>query len=333
VIGTANQGFAQYALEEIRRLFPDLKFQYLESGEIFWFKTATLREDLLHRLRENEPIFLRHVQPVDHELVITRTLQDLTALQALASSETRFQKGEKVAIQVRKQSGIDFAYTPVQLKAALSIEQFGVISVAREADWILSIYLSAEKLYWGISRPVENLSDWSGGAVRFQKEAAQISRAKFKLLEAESAFAIDFRQFQNALDIGAAPGGWTEFLLERGLRVTAVDPGKLDAALLKNPRLTYLPRNAENIDFPAQSFDLLVCDMNGSPNQTAKLIAKLLPMLKVEGILLLTIKLMHKKPFQTVKETLVTLGNRVVLVRAKQLFHNREELTLYLKVN
>jgi 23S rRNA (cytidine2498-2'-O)-methyltransferase len=333
MIGTANQGFAQYALEEIRRLFPDLKFQYLESGEVFRFQTATPQEECAHRLLEHEPIFLRHVQPVDQELTIARTLEDLEKIRALASAESRFQKGEKVAIQVRKQSGIDFAYTPIQIKEALNIEQFGVVSVAREADWILSLYLSAEKLYWGISRPADNLSDWSGGAVRFQKEAAQISRAKFKLLEAEIAFAINFQQFQNALDVGAAPGGWTDFLLERGLRVTAVDPGKLDAVLLKNPRLTYLPRNAENVDFPPQSFDLLVCDMNGSPSQTAKLIARLLPTLKSGGTLLLTIKLMHKKPFQAVKETLATLGSRIILIRAKQLFHNREELTLYLSAN
>jgi 23S rRNA (cytidine2498-2'-O)-methyltransferase len=331
MIGTANQGFAQYALEEIRRLFPDLKFQYLESGEVFRFQTATPQADLVRRLQENEPIFLRHIQPIDQEVTIARTLEDLEKIKALASAESHFQQGEKVAIQVRKQSGIDFAYTPAQIKEALNIEQFGVVLVPREADWILSLYLSAEKLYWGISCSADNLSDWSGGAVRFQKEAAQISRAKFKLLEAEIAFAINFRQFQNALDVGAAPGGWTDFLLERDLRVTAVDPGKLDAALLKNPRLTYLPRNAENVDFPAQSFDLLVCDMNGSPNQTAKLIARLLPVLKSGGTLLLTIKLMHKKPFQAMKETLATLGSRIVLIRAKQLFHNREELTLYLK--
>ena len=67
------------------------------------------------------------------------------------------------------------------------------------------------------------------------KEEDQISRAKFKLLEAEQRFGIDFSVARKAIDIGAAPGGWTSLLLERGLKVTAIDPAAMNPRLLGNP--------------------------------------------------------------------------------------------------
>ena len=93
---------------------------------------------------------------------------------------------------------------------------------------------------WGA--PEDMLSDWPGGAVRFQREEGQISRAKFKLLEAEREFGLHYAKYQQALDIGAAPGGWTSLLLERGLRVTPSIQQSLHPTLLAYPTLTYLKR-------------------------------------------------------------------------------------------
>jgi 23S rRNA (cytidine2498-2'-O)-methyltransferase len=186
-------------------------------------------------------------------------------------------------------------------------------------------------MYYGVSAPADNISDWSGGMVRFQKEEGQVSRAKFKLLEAEETFDLDLSDFQRALDVGAAPGGWTSLLLDRGVKVTAVDPGDMHPALLDDPNLTYLKKNASDVQFDKGSFDLLVCDMSWSPKQMAKLVTDLMNGLESGGTALITVKLMHKKPFQTVKETVAAFGDEMELLRAKQLFHNREELTLYLK--
>jgi len=72
----------------------------------------------------------------------------------------------------------------------------------------------------------------------------------------------------------------------------------------------------------------------------AKLVARLLPTLERNGVAIITVKLIHKKPFQSLKETLEIFGDsaprdevvRLELVAAKQLFHNRDELTLYLTI-
>jgi 23S rRNA (cytidine2498-2'-O)-methyltransferase len=333
-IGTSNHGFAQYAQEEIRRLIPDSKFRPIEPGEVFWMLTEQSAETVIEKLMADEPIFLRHIHPVTDELPIDRTRGDLERLIERATGWDHLQAGEKVAIQVRKKQGVHFAYTPYGVKEALDpilAQTFGVEPVVREADRVLSIFLTEDRLWYGWSRPEENLSDWSGGAVRFQREEGQISRAKFKLLEAEERFGLDFSQFEKAVDIGAAPGGWTSLLLERGLEVTAIDPGDLHTSLLDNPKLTFLKKNASEVTLAEETFDLFVCDMSWSPKQMAKLVADLLPALVTGGTAIITVKLMHKKPFQTIRETLAAFGDHLYLLRAKQLFHNREELTLYLQ--
>jgi 23S rRNA (cytidine2498-2'-O)-methyltransferase len=335
-IGTSNHGYAQQAQEEVRRLFPGASFRYLTPAEVYVMALPVSAAEAVAALRAKEPIFLRHVQPVDAELAAQGGGEDVAALTEWAQGLTSsgLVQGMRVAVQVRKREGLALPYTPADLRAALQealAQRFGVEPVVRGAERIVSVYAAAGTLYAGISRPEDNLSDWPGGAIRFQREEEQISRAKFKLLEAEQRFGLNLAEFRTALDIGAAPGGWTSLLLERGLRVTAVDPAALHPSLLANPRLTYLRKNAGDVRLAPDSFDLLVCDMSWSPKHMAKLVADLLYALRTGGLAVVTVKLMHGKAFQTVREVTAAFAGQLELLRAKQLFHNRDELTLLLR--
>lgn len=338
-IGTANHGFAVYAIEELRRLFTGMKFKYLVPSETFQFTVELSYEDVLQHIHSQEPMFLRHIHPVQTQLTRSEEMDheaDLVAIRRAIKALPDLNRDEKIAVQVRKAENAGFAYSPSEIKKALDevlIERFSVETVVRDADQIVSIYVTATTIFIGVSRPSDNLSDWAGGAIRFRKEDGQISRAKFKLLEAEYAFGLDFTQYRNAIDLGAAPGGWTSLLLERGLQVTAIDPGALDPSIIRHKRLTYYRRNAANVKLDENQYDLLVCDMSWSPKQTGKLLKDLLYALQVGGTIILTVKLMHKKPFQTIKELIKELEPELSLQHAKQLFHNREELTLFLVKN
>lgn len=336
-IGSSNHGFAQYAQDEIRKLFPLTKFTLLVPTEVFLFEVPSGTEEAITLIKEQEPIFLRHIQPVSQEWEITRTEEDIELLKGWlknAHAEGLIHSGEKIAVQVRKEERADVPYAPFTVKAALDhilVSEVHAEPVVRYADQIISIYIHAKKLFVGLSKPTDNLSDWSGGAIRFMKEEDQISRAKFKLLEAEQRFGIDFSVARTALDIGAAPGGWTSLLLERGLKVTAIDPAAMSPRLLGNPNLKIYKKNASDVKLRDQEFDLLVCDMSWDPRQMGRLVADLLYSLQSGGTAIITVKLMHKKPFQTVRDILRILEPSLFLLKAKQLFHNREELTLYLQ--
>jgi 23S rRNA (cytidine2498-2'-O)-methyltransferase len=332
-IGTSNHGFAQYAQEEIKRLFPAARFSLLVPTEVFTFDLPVSVEEATRLIREQEPMFLRHMQPVDHILEGVRSDADLNELVQWLRENASFQAGDKVAVQVRKEEGSGAPYAPIAMKSAIDqllSTHFNVEPVVKDAERIISVYVTADRVFLGISRAEDNLSDWSGGAIRFHKEEDQISRAKFKLLEAEQRFGLDFGAYRTALDIGAAPGGWTSLLLEKGLKVTAIDPANMHPSLIKNPQLTIYKKNAGEVKLRDGEFDLLVCDMSWSPRQMGRLVADLLYALKLGGTAIITVKLMHKKPFQTVRELLQAFESVLELVQAKQLFHNREELTLYL---
>lgn len=329
---TSNRGYAQPAQEELRRLFPEARFYYLAPAEVFVMTVPNDRETVIDTVRQHEPMFLRHLFPAMAEMPQHGTDHDLAVLQEAAREFGPQLQGKRIAVQVRKADGLNMAYAPSDAKRALDdalSAAFDTEAVVQSADWILSVYISPGRIQIGCSSPDDNLSDWPGGAIRFQREEGQISRAKFKLLEAERTFGLDYSLFRRAVDIGAAPGGWTSLLLERGVRVTSVDPAKLHPSLTGHPRLTYLPKNAGKVEFKHEEFDLLVCDMSWSPRQMAKLINDLLYALAAGGTAVVTVKLMHKKPLQTVREIVQAFSQQLELVKGKQLFHNREELTLY----
>ncbi|RAP78714.1 SAM-dependent methyltransferase [Paenibacillus montanisoli] len=319
-------------MEELRRLVNGIKFTQLIAGEAFKMEVPLSREEMLGVIRTNEPIFLRHLQPIDRALPIHGNADDLQALSDLIrSARMRCAEGT-TAIHLRRVEGTPFVYTAADTKAVLDavIMELGGDTAMQSPDQIFSIFAGAEELYVGWGTPDEQLSDWPGGAVRFQREEGQISRAKFKLLEAERAFKLYLENFREALDIGAAPGGWTHLLLERGLRVTAIDPAELHPSLSAYPRLTKMKKNASDVQFAPNTFDLLVCDMSWSPMQMAKLVLEKTDALTDGATAIITVKLMHKKPLQTIRDVVSKLETAFVLQKAKQLFHNRDEITLYL---
>ncbi|MHA6529013.1 SAM-dependent methyltransferase [Paenibacillus sp. BAC0078] len=329
-ICTANHGFAPYAQEELRRLFGAVKSTLLLPGEIFLATLEAEPEEVSRVLAGHLPIFLRHIQPVQFQ-----DQGDMSALERLSVYLSRRSElaGEKVSLHVRKGSSSFWPDSPGELREWLQgrLEALGAEFTVQEPAWVISVYADGDALYAGVSRPEDNLSSWNGGMIRFRKEDGQISRAKFKLMEAEKEFSIPFYNFRNAVDIGASPGGWTSFLLERGLKVTAVDPALMHESLRNNPKLKILRKNAGEVKFRDNEFDLLVCDMSWSPKLMAKLVTGLLHSLSPGGTAIVTVKLMHKKPMAVIKEIIAMFeGERMQVQRAKQLFHNRDEITLYM---
>jgi len=113
--------------------------------------------------------------------------------------------------------------------------------------------------------------------------------------------------------------------------VTAVDTGDMDERLLKNPDLRFIKANAAELDLEKNSFDLLTSDISWNPKHTAKLINDASTYLKPGGTAIITLKLMGEKVRKTIKEVLTVYREAFEVLQVKQLFHNRDEVTLYLK--
>jgi 23S rRNA (cytidine2498-2'-O)-methyltransferase len=195
-------------------------------------------------------------------------------------------------------------------------------------------FLDSASVRLGISRP-GNSSPWAMGIPRLKFPRGAPSRSTLKLEEAFLHFlgadSPDLRPGMTAVDLGAAPGGWTWQLVRRSIRVTAVDNGPMDPALLESGIVQHL--RADGFRYrPAKPVDWLVCDMVEQPSRIADLVARWL----AEGHCrqaIFNLKLPMKKRYDEVcrcagiiEERLAGAG-LVHRLRFKQLYHDREEVT------
>lgn len=122
-----------------------------------------------------------------------------------------------------------------------------------------------------------------------------VARACSKLEEVLHVKGIKLMQEMLVLDVGAAPGAWTEFLSKSVSHVVAVDPGQLDRNIL-GERVTHICKKAQDaledlmLWTRERSFDLLVCDINKHPVEAAEVVLPLLQFLKSGSYVIMTLK-------------------------------------------
>jgi 23S rRNA (cytidine2498-2'-O)-methyltransferase len=143
------------------------------------------------------------------------------------------------------------------------------------------------------------------------------------------------RPGRRAVDLGAAPGGWTWQLANRGVRVVAVDNGPLKGEVADDPLVEHVRADAFHYR-PRRPVDWLLCDVVERPARIAALVAEWI----VRGLArraIFNLKLPMKKRYDCVRDCrkivesrLEAAGVRHVL-RIKQLYHDREEVTAYLR--
>lgn len=329
---TCDPRFVPQLCAELTQRFSSCPLRPLGSGVLLAEPSGTDAVKLWQVLQQDTPIFLRHMFPVQDELVMQ---QDELALPRLREAceplLAQVEQGSAVAVQCRLLDAIP-SYRPVDVKRAIdgAVQGRGLLATVKDPSLVLSVLVAHERAYLGLSTPRENLSSWNGGAAHYGKAKGALSRAAHKLEEACEVLDVDLRGMEQALDLGAAPGGFTSFLLERGFYVTAVDTGLLDSELLAHPRLTYIQANAKNIKPQEASFDLITCDISRDALRTADMLMDLAPCLRPMGKLLLTVKFMGREPLPLIRQCLKRISQEFVFVRGRHLWHNREEVTLYL---
>jgi len=186
---------------------------------------------------------------------------------------------------------------------------------------------------------VATASPWRGGIPRLKLPREAPSRSALKIEEAwlvlmdEAERERWLRAGLTAVDLGAAPGGWTWQLARKSIRVTAIDNGPLAQHVLDTGVVTH--ERADGFRWrPRKPVDWVVCDMVEQPSRVATLIAHWL----VDGharAALFNLKLPMKKRWPEARacldglsEALANAGKGAYDLRAKQLYHDREEITV-----
>jgi len=178
------------------------------------------------------------------------------------------------------------------------------------------------------------------GILRMKMPYEAPSRSVLKLAEAFEVFLSEEEKTQwlrpgmRAVDLGAAPGGWTWQLVSLGLQVEAIDNGPLKGVVADHPSVRHLRQDGFRYR-PKHAVDWLVCDMIEQPGRVAALITDWVAT-GATNRAIFNLKLPMKKRVEALNEALA--GVREVLdkkgmkyrLQAKQLYHDREEVTVFL---
>ncbi|MGC8680347.1 MAG: SAM-dependent methyltransferase, partial [Candidatus Micrarchaeia archaeon] len=116
----------------------------------------------------------------------------------------------------------------IAVKVGSELESKGYIPDLKNPLLYIYIFFTGIGTYIG---KAENNNQLNIDAFR-AADSKDISRAQFKLKEAINYFKIDTRRIKFALDIGAAPGGWSLEMLSRNVKVIAIDNAYLDYKFL-----------------------------------------------------------------------------------------------------
>ena len=172
-------------------------------------------------------------------------------------------------------------------------------------------------------------SRWPGGLIPLVLPEEAVSRAWLKMEEALLWSGLPVRAGARWVEIGSAPGGASQSLLDRGLIVMGIDQAEMAPPVLEHPHFTHVRRRSTQVSRrQLRKARWLTADMNAAPNYTLSAVEDIVTHreVSIRG-LLLTLKLPQWTLAEQIPEWLERIaGWDYNFVRARQLRYNRQEV-------
>jgi 23S rRNA (cytidine2498-2'-O)-methyltransferase len=199
-----------------------------------------------------------------------------------------------------------------------------------EAPIVADVVVVDPNEWWvGFHRARTAASKSPGGFSTARIPEFAVSRAWLKMEEAVSWSGFSLEPGQSCVEIGSAPGGASQYLLSRGLKVIGVDPAKMAPPVVADKNFRHIRKRSKEVSRSEfLGVDWLTCDVNLPPNYTLDTVRAIVahPGVRFRG-LLLTLKLVEWSLADEIPRYLAKIrdwGFRNVM--ARQLHHNRQEI-------
>lgn len=230
----------------------------------------------------------------------------------------------------------------VPLRQALRKEKLLTEKNDKDGAILHALFLSGSEVLLGYSLP-HNSSVHPMGIPRLKFPNQAPSRSTLKLDEAflyfipKSEWETRLTSGMNAVDLGAAPGGWTYQLVRRGMMVSAVDNGPMAESLMETGQVKHYTHDGFKFVPAKKNVYWLVCDMVEKPQRVAKLMSEWL----LKGYCkeaMFNLKLPMKGRYQQVVKDLQSIKdafgehNVKYELYAKHLYYDREEITVHARI-
>ncbi len=196
-------------------------------------------------------------------------------------------------------------------------------------DRILDILL-IDPNRWLVGRhvAVEEFERYPGGVPSVPSPSEIVSRAYLKIAEALIWSQFPISPGDACVEIGSAPGGAAQRLLDLGLKVTGIDPAEMDPMVLAHPRFEHWQNKSLGVKRRLfRKFKWLMCDANVAPNYTLDAVEDIVTYetSRFEG-LLLTLKLSSYELASSLPQYEARIRSwGFSNVRIRQLANNRSE--------
>ena len=203
---------------------------------------------------------------------------------------------------------------------------------AHQGEAVLDCVLVEPNQWWiGRHRAASFHSRWPGGVCQIELPPEVVSRAYLKTAEALHWSQLPIQAGDRVVELGAAPGGSCQALLDRGLIVTGVDPAEMDESVLEHPDFTHLQMRSVEVrrrDF--RDVRWLISDISAAPAYTLDAVEAIVTheTVNIRGMLL-TLKLSNWGLADEIRSYVSRVrGWGFEYVRVRQLAFNRREMCL-----
>ncbi len=164
----------------------------------------------------------------------------------------------------------------------------------------------------------------AGGQRRMADDPQAPSRSYLKVEEAYGLIGREPAKGEAVVDLGAAPGGWSYSAAKRGALVIAVDNGPLKGGAI-HAGIAHKAEDAFKY-VPEEPATWLFCDMLEDPDRITDLLGQWLTRGWCKRFIV-NLKFGRHDPLRVLSHA-ETLRSKCSWLRARHLFHDREELTL-----
>lgn len=221
-----------------------------------------------------------------------------------------------------------------ELKDLFTLQEKNIPSLG---DYIIEIIKIGENdFFLGLRKHSFWQTPFVGGIPDFILPTEAPSRAWLKTEEALHLSKAELRPGEIVLEIGSAPGGSVFNFLNRKMKVYGVDTAEMHQVCLQHPSYTHLSTTMQKIDLSKIKGKVrwLAIDINQKPSYALRELRILLPDLQKDLLgMFLTFKLTDGDSIKRIDGNIKELQDYKMNVLATQLYHNRNEIFLYVVPN
>ncbi len=318
-----DKRFAQFSKTEIAAVLGD--FSEIYRSDKFIVIETDAGKNAATALVE-QTIFINNAIPILGVFDYSSGFADI--ISAIGNS---LRHGERFKLEAfNANSNTKQSAKTIEVKIGEALESMGHIADLNDPDTNFSIIFSGNSAYVGrmASDGDHKIMDEFRRSNR--ETTNKISRAEFKLKEAFEYFKVDVKRIKSAIDIGAAPGGWSRIVSDFGIKVLAIDKAEL---VYKSPHIIHIRERGDKVGKDVlEKFgkaDLLLIDANIGPRDSTELALKFAGSIKDGAYLILTLKIVNGNISDHIKTAMDVLSQGYTSIKLKKLPHNRLEITCF----